>query len=1018
MRLSRSILLVFLLFAVSLLAATRHERLAQLDALEQQYDHLVKTATDPQERMQLQKTILQQRKELLNIQSDPLYDRHDVMLDDHVLLQDLYVYPASESYVQLYVRLKNTSANNLNFVQLEFIFYQNNSVVAADFSFIDFETYGTSGILPFEETFVEALTEKSDFDSVSVLVQYQVDTYRDTDILWDSVLELQDTEEQRSGSNLVWQGIVENKTDFTVDFGMVFAGFYRDGRMIGFDRTFVDENHQDPQTVRIVSVVDIADSYNEINLHNYADQDISLAGWHLSPRDGELAHALQGTLAAGAFLTLDASQLPFAVDREQTYVLSDDQGDEIDVWSRASENRIASGMRAHFQEITPFEGSYDEVKYRVQYGLYSLQGDGNLPPNAPLFSRSALQTTVGEPTPVTVFLLDREWDDMTLSFEQPSESYGPFGNGDTTVDLIFNDPGVSQTRARADDAVANTSRWSAPLALDLTQELTLLKESLTLATYGQPFTDTLHVLYDSLPLQWNITDGTPPPGIDLDPASGILSGVPDSSGQFEFEVQVQNPAKPAEADSARFTLTVLNSAPMVDMPDTLVLYSDSLFSFVPDVSDAEENAIALNIRSKPPWLQWDGEQATGRAPAEPQSYFFTFTATDGDLSTTYTLVLDVVSLNHPPEIVSALTAEAWEDSLFIYHARAEDPDGQELFFSFEDLPLWLAVIDDSTLSGTPGEGITDTSFVLLVTDGNESDSARVAVTVHPVNDPPRFTSPASVVAMVDSLFIYRPTVYDPDGSGSPFINYVFTPDWCRVQGDSLIGVPRSTDADNRFMVAVLDDGLAADTLVVTIEITTDNVAPEIVNLGPLALVVDETMHIDLDTCAVDMNDAVALLNWQIESEKNLVTAELEGHFLTLTATGAGEGTDWLVFRVSDQEGASDSLRVQVTLSLPSAVGQSARMPAELALHRAYPNPFNPGTTLAFDLPAAAQVRLTIYDRLGRVIRVLTDQRYSPGSHQVYWNGRDTRGAHVGSGLYFYRLETANRVLTGKMSLIK
>ncbi|MBD3376118.1 T9SS type A sorting domain-containing protein [candidate division KSB1 bacterium] len=1016
MRRTQMAFLFLLLSVCTLFSATRQERLLKLDAMESRYDELVKNSADPQQRMELKKSIFEQRRELLNIQSDPLYDMHDVMLDEHVRLNDLYVYPASDTYVQLYARLQNTSAENLNFVQLEFIFYKNNAVVATDFSFIDFETYGTSGILPFEETFVEALTEKSDFDSMSVLIQYQIDKYRDTDILWDSVLDLQETEERRSGSNLVWQGLVHNQSEFSVDFGIVFASFYRDGKMIGFDKTFVDENDQEPRTIRIVSVIDLPDSYNEINLQNYADESLSLDGWHLSPQDSELAHALSGTLNPGAFLTLDASELPFPVDRQQTYVLTNDQGAEIDVWSRSSENRIPPGMRAHFDEITPFEATYDEVRYRVQYGLYSLQGDGNLPPNAPLFSQASLQTTVGEPTPVTVFLLDREWDDMTLTFEHNGTALGPFANGAVTTELIFDDPDLTSTRGRAMDTAGNPSRWSSLIDLDLSQELTLLREPLSLATYGQPFRDTLNVLYESTSLQWQIADGQLTPGLALDPATGVISGSPDSSGQFDFLVQVQAGADPAESDSAWFSLTVLNSAPVIDMADTLVLYSDSLFVFQIQTSDAEDNPVTIEVQSKPPWLEWDGVQATGRAPAEPQIYFFTFRASDGDLFSSHTLVLDVVTLNHPPVLVSSQSVEAWEDSLFVYHARAKDADGQELFFSFDDLPSWCAVIDDSTISGTPVEGTTDTSFVLLVTDGKATDSTRVQVTVHPVNDPPRFTSPDSVVAMVDSIFIYRATVYDPDSE--PDIQFVTIPPWCRYDQNVLTGIPPSADAMNWFIVAALDQDYQTDTLWVTIDIRTDNVAPEIVNLKPLALVVDEPVHIDLDTCVTDINDAVEALSWHIESENDLITAELQGHVLTLTAISAGKGTDWLVFRVSDQEGASDSLRLQVSLSLPSAVEHESVLPDELTLHRAYPNPFNPGTTLAFDLPANAHVRLTIYDRLGRIVRVLANRRYSPGAHQIYWNGRDDHGAKVGSGLYFYRLETPNHVLTGKMSLVK
>ncbi len=93
-------------------------------------------------------------------------------------------------------------------------------------------------------------------------------------------------------------------------------------------------------------------------------------------------------------------------------------------------------------------------------------------------------------------------------------------------------------------------------------------------------------------------------------------------------------------------------------------------------------------------------------------------------------------------------------------------------------------------------------------------------------------------------------------------------------------------------------------------------------------------------------------------------------------------------------------------------------PRALALHPARPNPFNPGTTIRFDLPARGAARLVVHDVAGRVVRVLLDDVRDAGVHSVRWNGRETRGVPAGSGVYFYRLEAGGRTLTGRMALVR
>jgi hypothetical protein len=89
-----------------------------------------------------------------------------------------------------------------------------------------------------------------------------------------------------------------------------------------------------------------------------------------------------------------------------------------------------------------------------------------------------------------------------------------------------------------------------------------------------------------------------------------------------------------------------------------------------------------------------------------------------------------------------------------------------------------------------------------------------------------------------------------------------------------------------------------------------------------------------------------------------------------------------------------------------------------ALSQNLPNPFNPSTTIRFNLPENAVVRLTVYDATGALVRTLVDGRVNAGSHEVTWNGADANGRAVASGVYFYRLADGRSVVTRRMTLLR
>ena len=95
--------------------------------------------------------------------------------------------------------------------------------------------------------------------------------------------------------------------------------------------------------------------------------------------------------------------------------------------------------------------------------------------------------------------------------------------------------------------------------------------------------------------------------------------------------------------------------------------------------------------------------------------------------------------------------------------------------------------------------------------------------------------------------------------------------------------------------------------------------------------------------------------------------------------------------------------VNPLIAIPTVLIRNRQAPFEL--NAAYPNPFNPQTQITYELPDQAHVKLIVYNLLGQEIIRLVDQVQPAGPYIVRWNGHNTRGASVASGVYIYRLTT-------------
>jgi len=88
------------------------------------------------------------------------------------------------------------------------------------------------------------------------------------------------------------------------------------------------------------------------------------------------------------------------------------------------------------------------------------------------------------------------------------------------------------------------------------------------------------------------------------------------------------------------------------------------------------------------------------------------------------------------------------------------------------------------------------------------------------------------------------------------------------------------------------------------------------------------------------------------------------------------------------------------------------------LSQNYPNPFNPSTNISFQISTMQNVSLKIYDNRGRLVRILLENTFFAGKHEISWDGRNDSGMSVSAGTYYYILTSANFKQSKKMLLLK
>ena len=130
------------------------------------------------------------------------------------------------------------------------------------------------------------------------------------------------------------------------------------------------------------------------------------------------------------------------------------------------------------------------------------------------------------------------------------------------------------------------------------------------------------------------------------------------------------------------------------------------------------------------------------------------------------------------------------------------------------------------------------------------------------------------------------------------------------------------------------------------------------------------------------------------------------------------GCDWVADSVDYTAAFFNSMDDCIEACFLASNDEINQLPHAFSLYNNYPNPFNPVTTLRYDLPEDALVNITIYDIMGRIVRTLINSQQNAGFKSIQWNATNDAGSPLSAGLYLYKIQADNFVQTRKMVLLK
>lgn len=360
-----------------------------------------------------------------------------------------------------------------------------------------------------------------------------------------------------------------------------------------------------------------------------------------------------------------------------------------------------------------------------------------------------------------------------------------------------------------------------------------------------------------------------------------------------------------------------------------------------------------------------------------------------------------------------------------------DPDNADEEITWEttgESQVSITIIDRvASITAIDPEWIGSDTVQFVATDpGNRTDSTTTVFSVTPSNQPPVVQNIPEQVILENETFSplnLDDYVTDPDNADSQ-LSWSFrgnTDLLLTLQNRILqVATPDSewAGSENITLIASDPEGLKDSTLAI-FTVYALNDAPVVTKIPDQSIMVGNSFTpIYLDSYVFDVDDPDSDIVWTAFGAVELQVQILDRIATITPPTSEWTGSETIIFYAKDSgQLVGNSITVFTVRSQTGVSEREETIPNEFALHPNYPNPFNPETTIQFDIPKSSQVRLTIFNHLGQRVKALVNELKSPGSYQVNWNGRDDAGRKVSSGVYIYRIEAEGFSATQKMMLL-
>jgi hypothetical protein len=188
------------------------------------------------------------------------------------------------------------------------------------------------------------------------------------------------------------------------------------------------------------------------------------------------------------------------------------------------------------------------------------------------------------------------------------------------------------------------------------------------------------------------------------------------------------------------------------------------------------------------------------------------------------------------------------------------------------------------------------------------------------------------------------------------------------------------------------------------------------------------MQVEINDAQVSSGLVAAFIGDECRGIGNIITNE-EKSYATIVINGEEESE--VIFKVYDAT-LGEEIVIESKFDFVPGVSNSNIMllkgnteeyvssliPTSTKLYYAYPNPFNPSTEIKFDLHKDSNVKLSVYNMKGELVKVITNDKYSAGSYSYRWNGENNHNAKVSSGVYIIQFRTNNQSMSNKVILLK